>query len=105
MKKIKLNSFNLIIDPGIGFAKNINHNLEIIKNLQYLKKYYYNAFLIGASRKRFIKHILDKNDTHVGDILINSKLVQERVDIVRVHDIESLTDVIKFMNYFDKDFY
>jgi dihydropteroate synthase len=79
--------------------------LEIIQNLKFFKNYYHNAFLIGASRKRFLKHILDKNDTHVGDILINSKLIQEKVDIIRVHDIESCSDVIKFMNYFDNDFY
>ncbi len=61
--------------------------------------------MIGASRKRFLKNILDKNDTHVGDILVNSKLVQEQIDIVRVHDYESCKDVFKFMKFFENDFY
>lgn len=79
--------------------------MEVVQNITFLKNYINNPLLIGASRKRFLKHILDKNDTHVGDILINSKLVKEKVDIIRVHDIESCSDVIKFMSYFDNDFY
>ena len=45
---------NIIVDPGIGFSKDLNHNLEILRNLDLFKKLNL-PILIGASRKRFIE--------------------------------------------------
>ncbi|MFC1822693.1 dihydropteroate synthase, partial [Thermodesulfobacteriota bacterium] len=57
----------MIVDPGIGFGKTFNHNLEIIKELAQLRVIE-RPILLGTSRKAFIGHILEKeaNDRDVG---------------------------------------
>ena len=52
---------NIIIDPGIGFGKTLEHNLEIIRQLPTLVKIGY-PVLLGASRKRFLQEICQSND-------------------------------------------
>ena len=49
----------IIWDPGIGFSKNTNQNLEILRNIDFFKKFEF-PILIGASRKRFIGEILNE---------------------------------------------
>ena len=58
---------NIIVDPGIGFSKDIDQNLEILKNLDVLKNLNY-PILIGASRKRFIGEILNEKIPKERDI-------------------------------------
>ena len=58
---------NIIVDPGIGFSKDIVHNLEILKNLDVFKKWNL-PILIGASRKRFLGEILNEKNPKQRDI-------------------------------------
>ena len=58
---------NIILDPGIGFSKDINHNLEILRNLDVFKKWNL-PILIGASRKRLIGEILNEKNPKERDI-------------------------------------
>ena len=88
---------NIILDPGIGFSKNINQNLEILKNLDVFKKLNY-PILIGASRKRFIGEILnEKNpkERDIGTLAISCLCSQFYVDIVRVHNVKQNYQVLK----------
>ncbi len=88
---------NIIIDPGIGFSKNINQNLEILKNLDMLKNFNL-PILIGASRKRFIGEILnEKNpkDRDIGTLAISCLCSHFNIDIVRVHNVKLNYQILK----------
>ena len=88
---------NLIIDPGIGFSKDINQNLEILKNLDVFKNLNL-PILIGASRKRFIGEILnEKNpkERDIGTLAISCLCSQFNIDIVRVHNVKLNYQILK----------
>ena len=73
---------NIIVDPGIGFSKDINQNIEILKNLDAFKKFNL-PILIGASRKRFIGEILnEKNpkERDIGTLAISCLCSQFKID-------------------------
>lgn len=87
----------LILDPGIGFGKEVHHNLEIIKNLHSFKELGY-PILIGPSRKSFIGKILDEPDPSKrleGTLASVVLAVAHGADIVRVHDIKENSKAIK----------
>lgn len=78
----------IIVDPGIGFGKTVEHNLSLIRSLS--------AFgcldrpvLLGASRKRFIGSILGRSpeDREVGTAAVNAVAIAAGVHILRVHDV------------------
>ncbi|MEO8168033.1 MAG: dihydropteroate synthase, partial [bacterium] len=79
----------IIIDPGIGFGKRPEHNLEILKNLSNLKPLGY-PILIGASRKSFIGKVLDlqAEDRLEGSLAAAVVSVMNGASIVRVHDVK-----------------
>ena len=88
---------NIIVDPGIGFSKYINQNLEILKNLDVFKKLNF-PILIGASRKRFIGEILnEKNpkERDIGTLAISCLCSQFNIDIVRVHNVKMNYQILK----------
>ena len=79
----------VIIDPGIGFGKTVEHNLQILKNLEVLKRLD-TPIMIGVSRKSMIGKILDikdVNDRHEGTITLNTIGVLNGAHIIRVHDV------------------
>lgn len=87
----------LIIDPGIGFGKLPEHNLEIIKNLKEFTKLG-KPILIGVSRKSFIGKVL--NDAPPGERLEGTMAavaisVLNGANIVRVHDVAVMRKVVK----------
>ena len=88
---------NIIVDPGIGFSKDINQNLEILKNLHVFKNFNL-PILIGASRKRFIGEILnEKNpkERDIGTLAISCLCSQFNIDIVRVHNVKLNYQILK----------
>ena len=88
---------NIIVDPGIGFSKDIGHNLEILKNLDVFKKWNL-PILIGASRKRFIGEILNEQnpkERDIGTLAISCLCSQCNVDIVRVHNVKLNYQILK----------
>ena len=93
----KISKKNIILDPGIGFSKDINQNLEILRNLHVFKKLNF-PVLIGASRKRFIGEILnDKNpkERDIGTLAISCICSHFNVDIVRVHNVKMNYQILK----------
>jgi dihydropteroate synthase len=78
----------IIVDPGIGFGKTIQHNLQLIRELHRLSSLDL-PILLGASRKRFIGAILnrDADDREVGTAVVHSFGIVAGAHILRVHDV------------------
>ncbi len=88
---------NIIVDPGIGFSKNINQNLEILRNLNVFKNFDL-PILIGASRKRFIGEILNEispKERDIGTLAVSCLCSHFNIDIVRVHNVKMNYQIIK----------
>ena len=89
---------NIIVDPGIGFAKNASHSLEALRHLDVIK-YELGGLpmLVGASRKSFIGAILDAepDDRVEGNAASTALAVASGADIVRVHEVREMARVAK----------
>ena len=88
---------NIIIDPGIGFSKDLSQNLMILKNLNLFKKLNF-PILIGASRKRFLGEILNEinpKERDIGTLAISCICSQLNIHIVRVHNVEMNSKILK----------
>jgi len=97
LKKIGIKHNNIIIDPGIGFGKNLKHNINLISNISIFHSLGF-PILVGNSRKRFIKEIARKNDTknRIGGTVASSiYLMMQGVQIFRIHDVNELLQGIK----------
>ena len=89
---------NIIVDPGIGFAKNASHSLEALQHLDVIKdKLGGLPMLVGASRKSFIGAILDAapDDRIEGNAASTALAVASGADIVRVHEVREMARVAK----------
>ncbi|HJM17208.1 MAG TPA: dihydropteroate synthase, partial [Candidatus Poseidoniia archaeon] len=80
---------NIIVDPGIGFGKNLKHNLEILGGLNQFNSMA-GGVLLGASRKSFIGFLTgaDDSDRLTGSLASAMIGATEGVDLVRVHDVK-----------------
>jgi dihydropteroate synthase len=90
----------IFIDPGIGFGKTLEHNLELLRNIDKFASTGYRV-LVGTSRKSFIGTITDKNepaDRIFGTAATVTLCVAAGVSIVRVHDVAEMVDVVKVVN-------
>lgn len=79
----------IAIDPGIGFGKTLQHNLEILNNLDLYEKLG-NPVLLGVSRKSFIGKISGEKDPKhriAGSLAATIKAFEQGVRIFRVHDV------------------
>ena len=94
-KGIKHN--NIMIDPGIGFGKNLKHNMTILRNISI----YHSLglpILIGASRKKFIKDLSGNNDSKQrlgGTISSSIFAMMQGVQVLRIHDVNEIKQSIK----------
>ena len=87
---------NIIIDPGIGFGKTVEQNLEIIRRLAALKALG-KPILLGTSRKSFIGLTLDlpAGERLEGTAATNAICIANGADIIRVHDVKCMSRVAK----------
>lgn len=94
-KGIKHN--NIILDPGIGFGKNLKHNMSLIRNISIFHSLGF-PILVGNSRKRFIKDLSGTNDSksRIGGTIASSiYLMMQGVQILRIHDVNEVTQSLK----------
>ncbi len=94
-KGIKHN--NIILDPGIGFGKNLKHNMNLFKRISIFHSLGF-PILVGNSRKRFIKDISKENDsdTRIGGTIASSVfLMMQGIHIIRIHDVNEVMQGIK----------
>lgn len=98
-KKAGIASEKIIIDPGIGFAKDFNHNISILKEAERFKELGY-PILFGVSRKRFLGAILNSepNDRLEGSLAAAAYITTKIPTILRVHDVKETVKVIKVIN-------
>ena len=92
-----VNMNKIILDPGLGFAKNTSQNIIVLKNLKKFKELGF-PLLIGASRKRFIGEVLNisnPKDRDIGSMAITCLCSQLNIEIVRVHNVELNYQIIK----------
>ena len=90
----------IIVDPGIGFGKNINHNLRIMSKISIFHSLGC-PILIGTSRKRFIEHIVTKFDTQdrTGGTLASVLYgLSQGVQLFRVHNVKEIYQGILVFN-------
>jgi dihydropteroate synthase len=89
----------IIIDPGIGFGKKLEHNLAILENLGQFKKLE-KPILVGTSRKSFLGELTGKDITGriFGTAASVAVSVMEGADIVRVHDVGAARDVVRVVD-------
>lgn len=81
---------NIILDPGIGFGKDSNQNLEVLRRLDELTKHFPYPWLLGVSRKRFIGDILEvpASERDEGTGAVDLWGVTKGCSILRVHNVE-----------------
>ena len=86
---------NIIIDPGFGFGKTLEHNLLLLKSLPEFRKFGV-PVLVGMSRKGMIGAILDKpaDQRLYGSLSVAVMAAMLGADILRVHDVAETVDAL-----------
>lgn len=95
----KLGIADLIIDPGFGFAKDLDQNYELLNKLELLKIIEL-PILVGLSRKSMIYKTLDASakESLNGTTVLNTLALQKGANILRVHDVKEAVECIKLTN-------
>jgi len=90
----------IILDPGIGFGKKLEHNLQLLANLDLFKRFGY-PILVGASRKSMISFLLGKRSVAErlpGTLAIHYDSMIRGARIIRVHDVKEAVDTVQIFN-------
>ncbi len=92
---------DVILDPGFGFGKTVEHNYELLKNLQAFEMLEL-PILVGVSRKSMINKVLDISPKEAlnGTTVINTLALLNGADIVRVHDVKQAVEAVKLVEFY-----
>jgi dihydropteroate synthase len=90
---------SIVIDPGIGFAKTMQDNFTILKNIKKYKELGF-PILVGASRKSFLAKYLQKptDELLVATLAVDVYLALSGVSYVRVHDVRAHRDALDIIS-------
>ena len=97
LRKQGIKHNNIILDPGIGFGKNLKHNIILLKNISIFHSLGL-PVMLGLSRKRFIKEISKENDTKErlgGTVSSCIQAYLQGVQILRVHNVKEINQAFK----------
>ena len=86
---------DIIVDPGFGFGKTLDHNYTIMKKIENFKLLDL-PILVGISRKSFITKQLDidKKDSLNGTTALNMYFLEKNINILRVHDVKEAKECV-----------
>ncbi len=86
----------LLIDPGFGFGKTLEHNLQLVKCLSYFTAGHY-PVLIGVSRKSMIGNVLNKSSLErlYGGLALATLALSAGVKVIRTHDVAPTVDCLR----------
>jgi len=90
----------IVVDPGIGFGKTVEHNLTLLRNIRQFQELQV-PVLVGPSRKSFIGKILeikDPKERFYGTAAAVSWCAAEGVQIIRVHDVKEMSQTVKLIS-------
>lgn len=89
--KSRIPEINIMLDPGIGFGKTHEHNLQALNSIAKLKAHFNLPILVGASRKSFINIIHESpvSERLAGTLAAHLIAVQQGASVLRVHDVAS----------------
>jgi dihydropteroate synthase len=89
---------DLVIDPGIGFAKTIEQNFEVLNNLEFFQMLNL-PILLGVSRKSMVYKTLESSAELAlnGTTVLNTIGLQKGANILRVHDVKEAVETIKLV--------
>lgn len=98
-----IDSKNIILDPGFGFAKSVEQNMELMKGLGDIAALGY-PLLVGVSRKSMIYKSLNitPNDALPGSLAMAWEALVGGAKILRVHDVAATRQIVDLFNYYNK---
>ena len=90
---------DMVLDPGFGFAKTLEHNYQLLKDLQLLS-FFELPVLVGISRKSMITKALDikTEDALNGTTVLNTAALLKGANILRVHDVKEAVECVKLIS-------
>ena len=97
VRSLGIKHSNIILDPGIGFGKNLKHNMTLINNISIFHSLGF-PIMLGVSRKRFIKDLSGNNDSKErlgGTIASSLYAMTQGTQILRIHDVNEVNQSIK----------
>lgn len=92
--------FKIIIDPGFGFGKTLEHNYQLLNNLEELHTLEL-PLLVGVSRKSMVYKVLetDAKNSLNGTTAIHTLCLSKGASILRVHDVKEAIECVKLINF------
>jgi len=94
--KAGISKESIVLDPGIGFGKNLTHNIELIKNIKEFKKLKL-PLMYGVSNKTFIGEITKVKNPRkriIGSIVTANICIRNGVEMIRVHNVKETKQMI-----------
>lgn len=86
----------ICLDPGIGFGKTAEHNLQLMKAVRQMRTQLQRPLLLGHSRKRFLSKVLGRpvEERLAGTIGVSIGLADNGADVLRIHDVGATRDAL-----------
>lgn len=98
VKAAGVNDDQIILDPGLGFGKNLEHNLALLRAASVFRRAFPHPLMMGASRKPFVGKLTGREAAEEGRIFgtvaLTALMVRDGVNIVRAHDVKANQDAI-----------
>jgi dihydropteroate synthase len=90
----------IVLDPGFGFGKSVDHNLQLLRNIKAFQAHH-QPVLLGVSRKSTLGVILQKDvsDRLIGGIAIAAYALLQGIDMLRTHDVKETQQALDTIHW------